>query len=66
MITGGFGTTIDTRTGLSRRWYIKRDGIKRRSDNDQPVNNIGIKAQTMPSQSAPKTCTLPRGDHATD
>lgn len=28
-ITGGFGVTIDTRTGASRRWFMGRDGVKR-------------------------------------
>lgn len=36
-ITGGFGTTYDTRTGASRAWYLGRDGVKRWADNHEPV-----------------------------
>jgi hypothetical protein len=36
-ITGGFGMTIDTETGLSRRWVIGRDGVKRWLDTGDPV-----------------------------
>lgn len=28
---------IDTKTGLSRRWVMGRDGIKRWADNDEAV-----------------------------
>lgn len=37
-ITGGFGFEIDLQTGMTRRWYIDRQGIKRWADNDQPVD----------------------------
>ena len=36
-ITGGFGVTIDTRTGTSRRWFIGRDGVKRWADTGAPT-----------------------------
>ena len=36
-ITGGFGTTIDLGRGTSRQWVIGRDGVKRWSDNGQPL-----------------------------
>jgi len=36
-ITGGFGTTYDTRTGQARAWYMRSDGVKRWDDNDEPV-----------------------------
>ena len=36
-ITGGFGVTIDTRTGTSRRWLIGRDGVKRWADTGAPT-----------------------------
>ena len=35
MITGGFGSSIDTRTGISRSWYL-RNGKQYWTDNDQP------------------------------
>ena len=38
-ITGGFGFTVDIKTGRTRRWYYDRkDKIKRWADNDEPVN----------------------------
>jgi hypothetical protein len=37
MITTGFGVTLCTQTGLSRRWVMGRDGIKKWADNGQPV-----------------------------
>lgn len=45
MITGGFGVTFDLRTGTQRRWVIGRDGVKRWSDNDMPVNNTVAKKE---------------------
>jgi len=36
-VTGGFGTTHDTRTGRSRAWYMRSDGVKRWADTDKPV-----------------------------
>ena len=36
-ITGGFGVTIDTRTGVSRCWFIGRDGFKRWADTGAPT-----------------------------
>lgn len=34
-ITGGFGVTIDFKSGVSRKWIIGRDGVKRWADNGQ-------------------------------
>ena len=42
-ITGGFGTTYDTRTGVSRAWYLGRDGVMRWADNDKPVEQTDSK-----------------------
>lgn len=39
-ITGGFGTTYDIRTGRSRAWYMRGDGVKRWADNDETVEQI--------------------------
>ena len=36
-ITGGFGVTIDTKSGMSRRWVMGRDGIKRWVDTGAPI-----------------------------
>lgn len=36
-ITGGFGFTYDTETGIGRQWYMGADGIGRWADNDQPM-----------------------------
>lgn len=45
MITGGFGTTIDLATGLSRRWVMGRDGVKRWADTGEPVNPASAPSQ---------------------
>ncbi|MEQ1560391.1 MAG: hypothetical protein ABL933_15830 [Methyloglobulus sp.] len=37
MIKGGFGFTLDIKTGTTRRWVIGKDGIKRWFDNNEPV-----------------------------
>lgn len=36
-ITGGFGVTIDTKTGRSRRWVMDRKGVKRWADTHEAV-----------------------------
>lgn len=36
-ITGGFGVTIDTKSGVSRCWFVGRDGIKRWADTGAPT-----------------------------
>lgn len=36
-ITGGFGTTMDLERGTMRQWAIGRDGVKRYTDNGQPI-----------------------------
>lgn len=38
-ITGGFGTTMDLERGTSRQWVMGGDGVKRWSDNGEPVQN---------------------------
>lgn len=45
MITGGFGITIDLATGLSRRWVMGRDGVKRWADTSEPVDPISAAGQ---------------------
>lgn len=37
-ITGGFGMAMDLQRGSMRRWYMGRDGVKRWSDNDDPID----------------------------
>lgn len=37
MIKGGFGFTHDVESGLSRKWVIGSDGVKRWHDNGDPV-----------------------------
>ena len=37
MITGGFGYTLDIKSGLMRRWYIDRNGVKRWVHNKKEV-----------------------------
>ena len=37
MITGGFGYIYDIESGLLRRWYIDKNGIKRWFDNKEAV-----------------------------
>lgn len=37
MITGGFGVQFDLKTGLSRSWFIDREGVKRWADNNKPA-----------------------------
>ena len=37
MITGGFGYTLDIESGLMRRWYIDRNGVKRWVHNKEDV-----------------------------
>lgn len=44
MITGGFGSTLDLKTGVCRRWYIHSDGIKRWADTDKPVDAVTTSA----------------------
>ncbi len=39
MIKGGFGVTLDIKTGQMRRWYMRADSIKRWADNDKPVKD---------------------------
>lgn len=34
-ITGGFGITIDFKSGVSRKWVMGPDGVKRWADNGQ-------------------------------
>ena len=41
-ITGGFGFTHDTETGLSRKWVIGQDGVKRWHDTGEPVDGGNI------------------------
>lgn len=36
-IVGGFGTTFDLDTGISRSWVMDRDGVKRWADSGAPV-----------------------------
>ena len=45
-ITGGFGDTYDFRTGRARAWYMRRDGVKRWADNDEPVEGAEPVEQT--------------------
>ncbi|MDR7193393.1 hypothetical protein [Luteimonas terrae] len=47
-IIGGFGTTYDLQTGTARHWYIGRDGVKRWSDTDTPVDAVN---EAMTSES---------------
>lgn len=37
MITTGFGVTLCTATGVSRKWVMGKDGIKRWADNNKPI-----------------------------
>lgn len=37
-ITGGFGMTMDIKTGAMRKWTIGPDGVKRWYDNGDPVD----------------------------
>ncbi len=41
-ITGGFGFKHDTETGLSRKWVIGNDGVKRWHDSGEPVDACDI------------------------
>ncbi|MDP2610055.1 MULTISPECIES: Lar family restriction alleviation protein [unclassified Oceanobacter] len=43
---GGFGASIDTRTGISRSWYL-RNGKQYWTDNDQPCEEKSPENQTM-------------------
>lgn len=36
-ITGGFGFELDLKTGKTRAWFMKADGIKRWADTGEPV-----------------------------
>jgi hypothetical protein len=40
MITGGFGYTYDIESGLLRRWFIDKSGVKRWVHNKKAVNHI--------------------------
>lgn len=37
MALRGFGFVVDLKTGLSRHWYIDKEGIKRWLDTDETV-----------------------------
>lgn len=53
MITGGFGTSIDLRTGKSRRWIMGKDQIKRWADTDEPVPPAPAVKQSLTTQQSP-------------
>lgn len=40
MTMRGYGFTIHLKTGLSRQWYINRQGVKCWDDNEQPVDEV--------------------------
>lgn len=42
MITSGFGTTIDLKTGRMRQWFVSSDGVKRWADTNEPVEHSDI------------------------
>lgn len=44
MITGGFGFTLDIATGLTRKWAMGSDGIKRWADTGELVDSGDIPA----------------------
>ncbi len=52
-ITGGFGWEMDIHTGKNCGWFVGRDGVKRWSDNGQPVQEVPyvpIKIKLEPSK----------------
>ena len=38
-ITGGFGFSMDLERGVSRRWVMDRDGVKRLADDGTPTDS---------------------------
>lgn len=48
-ITGGFGTTMDLERGISRKWVMGRDGVKRWADNGEQVQQ---QSATLPNDVA--------------
>ena len=41
-ITGGFGFEYDILSGITRRWYMGKDGVRRFAHNDQPCDLPGV------------------------
>ncbi|WP_422101877.1 hypothetical protein [Vreelandella sp.] len=65
-LMGGTAQALDAIEKLKQR----RDKWKARAlvaeQLNTPCIGVGIKPETMPSQSAPASCTLPGGRHAAD
>lgn len=57
MITGGFGITLDLRTGIPRRWYMRGDGVKRWADNDEPLDGCTWTSGNEPCSICPRRIT---------
>lgn len=43
-ITGGFGLRFDTKTGVTRRWYLRKGDVMRWLDTDEPVEDYKEKS----------------------
>lgn len=39
-ITGGFGFMYDTEAGVSRKWVMDKEGVKRWADNGELINKF--------------------------
>lgn len=46
-ITGGFGMTMDLESGVTRRWEMGRDGVKRWTDNGEPCEPVSQDVASM-------------------
>lgn len=55
MITGGFGMMLDIKSGMMRRWYIRRGDVKRWADNDEPVEQQLTPSKDGTLNTVPKT-----------
>ena len=58
-ITGGFGSTLDLESGVTRRWVIGRDGVKRWLDTNEPVES---RTDTPVAVTARNTAPLETGE----
>lgn len=63
-ITGGFGFEIDLITGQHRHWSIGRDGVKRWSDTNTPIDQNKNYPQPPEELKAIDACMTCLGDDA--
>lgn len=64
-ITGGFGSTLDLESGVTRRWVIGRDGVKRWLDTNEPIEPRTDRLVAVPARNTAPSETGEDRDIAT-